>query len=198
MRDRSSSALGKGSRERRGAAHEGLLGAETRDEAPFTPAALSAPGSSAAVASLCARSPHRVEGASPMESEAEPSPPGGPDATATLLSAADAPPPAEAPPPAAPELPPSAHVAPPARPPSMVFLSIVTVISLAADLVTKGLAKGHLTGFDAKLKGIRKLTVIKDHFDLIFAQNPGGAWSFLRGLPDTLRRPFFLVVSAAA
>src|SRR5262249_8122936 len=36
------------------------------------------------------------------------------------------------------------------------------------------------------------------HVDFIFAQNPGGAWSFLRGLPDSLRRPFFLVVSAAA
>src|SRR5262249_774454 len=39
---------------------------------------------------------------------------------------------------------------------------------------------------------------VKNHVDFIFAQNPGGAWSFLRGLPDSLRRPFFLVVSAAA
>jgi signal peptidase II len=78
------------------------------------------------------------------------------------------------------------------------FLVVVTFVSLAADLATKGWAKARLSGYDPKAHGVRKLELFKDHVDFIFAQNPGGAWSFLRGLPDSLRRPFFLVVSAAA
>jgi signal peptidase II len=103
-----------------------------------------------------------------------------------------------------PELPPSAPAAYPvapadSRPPerphaSIAFLVTVTALSLAADLATKAWAKGHLSGARAP----HKLDVWKGHVDLIFAQNPGGAWSFLRSLPDSLRRPFFLVVSAAA
>ncbi len=91
-------------------------------------------------------------------------------------------------------------VAPPAarRRASTWFLIVVTTVSLAADLVTKSWAKARLSGFDSKAHGMKKLEVLKDHLDFIFAQNPGGAWSFLRGLPDSLRRPFFLVVSAAA
>ena len=83
-------------------------------------------------------------------------------------------------------------------PASTAFLVIVTTISLAADLVTKGWAKATLAGFDTKIHGQKRIEVWKHHFGFIFAQNPGGAWSFLRSLPDTLRRPFFLVVSAAA
>jgi signal peptidase II len=78
------------------------------------------------------------------------------------------------------------------------FLVIVTAISLAADLTTKGWAKAQLSGYDPKAHGLRRMEVVKGYVDFIFAQNPGGAWSFLRGLPDSLRRPFFLVVSAAA
>ena len=126
----------------------------------------------------------------PMPSPGPESPLAGPlagaDATATLLSAADPPPPPFSPEPA-PALAPPVH-----KPPSILFLSIITTVSLAADLATKWWAK-------ANLSGVRKpFVVIKDHFDFIFAQNPGGAWSFLRSLPDTLRRPFFLVVSAGA
>jgi signal peptidase II len=111
------------------------------------------------------------------------------DATATLLSAPD---------PIAPSRPSYALDTPTpdaVRPPSMVFLTVVTVISLAADLVSKGWAKGHLSG---RGNPVRRYEVIKGSVDFIFAQNPGGAWSFLRSLPDGLRRPFFLVVSAAA
>jgi signal peptidase II len=87
---------------------------------------------------------------------------------------------------------------PPRQRASAAFLVVVTLISLAADLVTKGWAKASLSGFDAKAHGMKKLELWKGHVDFIFAQNPGGAWSFLRSLPDSLRRPFFLVVSAAA
>ena len=81
---------------------------------------------------------------------------------------------------------------------SIAFLVTVTALSLAADLATKAWAKGHLSGGEARVHNPRKLDLWKGHVDFIFAQNPGGAWSFLRGLPDSLRRPFFLVVSAAA
>lgn len=81
---------------------------------------------------------------------------------------------------------------------SYVFLTVVTVISLAADLVSKGWAKARLTGFDPQKLAPKKIEIIKDHLDFIYALNPGGAWSFLRGLPDSLRRPFFLFVSASA
>jgi signal peptidase II len=81
---------------------------------------------------------------------------------------------------------------------SIVLLVVVTVLSLAADLASKGWATSHLAGFDLKLKGARRIIVVNDHMDFIFAQNPGGAWSFLRSLPDSLRRPFFLTASATA
>jgi signal peptidase II len=80
--------------------------------------------------------------------------------------------------------------------PSTAFLVVVTVVSAAADLGTKWWAKAALSGGE---KGkTRHIEVIKDHFDFIYTLNPGGAWSFLRGLPENLRRPFFLFVSAAA
>lgn len=113
-----------------------------------------------------------------------------------------APPALEPPPVAAPPPPPAlfslANDPPPAQRASTTFLTVVTVLSLAADLVTKAWAKGRLSGPGFTLHGRKPVVVWKDHFEFIFAQNPGGAWSFLRGLPDTLRRPFFLVVSAAA
>jgi signal peptidase II len=162
-----------------------------------------------------------------MQSDAEQNPSGtsaGTDATTTLLSGVgeplaagapvDAPPPEPMgfPQPTAPgELAPL-HIAPrPAyrldgppsgegerKPASIPLLVVVTIVSLAADLASKWWAKSNLSGYDTKARALRKFEVIKDHMDFVFAQNPGGAWSFLRSLPDTLRRPFFLVVSAAA
>ena len=97
--------------------------------------------------------------------------------------------------------PPAAVAAVPAVAPhaSMALLVTLSISSMAADLVTKAWAKGHLAaGADLKTPGLKKIEIVKGHIDLIFAQNPGGAWSFLRSLPDSLRRPFFLIVSAAA
>ncbi|WP_438030526.1 signal peptidase II [Sorangium sp. So ce233] len=87
---------------------------------------------------------------------------------------------------------------PPGERASLTFMAIVAFVSCAADLATKAWAHAHLAGFDAKRSGAKVFTVIPNHLDFIFAQNPGGAWSFLRSLPDGLRRPFFLFVSAAA
>jgi signal peptidase II len=88
--------------------------------------------------------------------------------------------------------------APSSPPAARSFLIFVTLLALTADLGTKIWAKARLSGFDEHKHTTRKIEVLKNHADFIFAQNPGGAWSFLRSLPDSLRRPFFLVVSAAA
>lgn len=102
----------------------------------------------------------------------------------------------------APEIAVHAPAATPAEPasdwqPSMLFLSVLTFVVAAADIASKEWVKRALAGENLRRTG-RHIEVIRDHFDFIFAQNPGGAWSFLRGVPDGLRRPFFLFVSAAA
>lgn len=79
---------------------------------------------------------------------------------------------------------------------SIPFLVVVTIISAAADLATKWWAKAMLSGVDKSKP--RSITVLANHCDFIYTLNPGGAWSFLRGLPENLRRPFFLFVSSAA
>ncbi len=102
---------------------------------------------------------------------------------------------------AAPNAAPSLVVAAPAaRPyqPDYRFLTVLTVVSLVADLATKAWAKGRLAGFEPRPGLPRKVEVWKDHLDFVYALNPGGAWSFLRGLPELFRRPFFLFISAAA
>jgi len=81
---------------------------------------------------------------------------------------------------------------------STTFLIVVTFVSLAADLASKGWAKYRLSGVDPRKMVPKQVEVIKGHLDFVYALNPGGAWSFLRSLPDSLRRPFFLFVSAAA
>lgn len=81
--------------------------------------------------------------------------------------------------------------------PSMLFLAVVGTVTAAADIASKEWAKLALAGPDLK-RSTKHLEVIRDHVDFIFAQNPGGAWSFLRSVPDGIRRPFFLFVSAAA
>jgi signal peptidase II len=83
------------------------------------------------------------------------------------------------------------------RAPSMWKLGVIAFLVAAADLGTKEWATRALAGPDLK-RSAKHFEVIKDHLDFIFAQNPGGAWSFLRSVPDGLRRPFFLFVSAAA
>ncbi|MBK8257377.1 MAG: signal peptidase II [Polyangiaceae bacterium] len=81
--------------------------------------------------------------------------------------------------------------------PSNWFLVVTAFLVAAADLGSKEWAKWAIAGPDLKRTG-KHIEVIPNYLDFIFAQNPGGAWSFLRGVPDGLRRPFFLFVSSAA
>lgn len=103
-------------------------------------------------------------------------------------------------PPDVPNAPPSPWAPPPSAKPapkaSINLLLSVTLISLVADLASKSWAKAALAPI-GRGKG-KHFTVIAGYVDFIFAQNPGGAWSFLRSVPDTIRRPFFLMVSSAA
>jgi signal peptidase II len=84
------------------------------------------------------------------------------------------------------------------QPASYVFFTVVAVVSAALDLGTKAWASKTLTGFDMQTYALKKVIVIKDHLDFSYAQNPGGAWSMLRSLPEVGRRPFFLMVSTVA
>ena len=91
---------------------------------------------------------------------------------------------------------------PPAYRPSYAFLVLVSFVSLAADLGTKWWATVRLTSPD-RTEGLfgdasRKIVVIKDHLNFIFAKNPGGAWGILQGESEAVRRPFFLLISVAA
>jgi signal peptidase II len=94
--------------------------------------------------------------------------------------------------------PPGSHAAEPGQFRAYARLIVVALASFAADIASKEWATRALQGFDPKLRGVKRIEVWRDHLDFVFAQNPGGAWSFLRSLPDVIRRPFFLVVSLAA
>ncbi len=76
--------------------------------------------------------------------------------------------------------------------PSPMFLAVVSVASLAADIITKLWAEKRLEGYPGYV------TLIENHLMLVLAKNKGGAWGLLQGQSENVRRPFFLLVSVAA
>ncbi len=76
--------------------------------------------------------------------------------------------------------------------PSYVFLALVSIVSLAADIATKAWAEHHLDGYPGTVE------VWKNHLTLLLAKNRGGAWGLLQSTSENVRRPFFLLVSVAA
>jgi len=80
--------------------------------------------------------------------------------------------------------------------PSYVFLVVVTLVNLVADLWSKGWAKS--TFENIRPGGEREKVVIEGFMNFIFAKNRGGAWGLLQNETEALRRPFFLIVSVAA
>ncbi|MCC6556930.1 MAG: signal peptidase II [Polyangiaceae bacterium] len=80
--------------------------------------------------------------------------------------------------------------------PGYAFLAVVAFITLAADLGTKWWAKSRLEAPKSFMD--RRLEVVKDHVNLIFAKNMGGAWGILQDESEAVRRPFFLLISIAA
>jgi signal peptidase II len=77
-------------------------------------------------------------------------------------------------------------------PPSYVFLTLVSVFTLAADVGTKAWAERRLDAYPGMLD------VWKNHLALVLAKNRGGAWGLLQSTSENVRRPFFLLVSVAA
>jgi signal peptidase II len=75
--------------------------------------------------------------------------------------------------------------------PSYFFLVMVSLVSLVADIVTKLWA-------EKQLKWGPGVEVWKGHVALIHAENRGGAWGLLQSTSESVRRPFFLLVSVAA
>ncbi|AUX43245.1 uncharacterized protein SOCE26_046890 [Sorangium cellulosum] len=93
----------------------------------------------------------------------------------------------------------------PAYRPSYVFLLSVSAVTLALDLATKWWAKDRLEprpltdlAEGARPFALRRIEVIKDHLNMIFAKNHGGAWGILGDESEAIRRPFFLLISLAA
>lgn len=104
-----------------------------------------------------------------------------------------------------------------------IFLCIV-LAALAADQVTKYLAVSQLTraiedrsGWDrvsgffteknldndpavegAQSRATRPVAVLPGFWSHRYVENPGAAWGLLSTLPDSVRKPFFLVVSLFA
>ena len=88
--------------------------------------------------------------------------------------------------------PPGAAGVIPGRAPSFFFLAALSIFSLASDIATKFWAEKNLDGYP----GVKE--VWKDHISFILARNRGGAWGLLQSTNENVRRPFFLLVSAAA
>ena len=76
--------------------------------------------------------------------------------------------------------------------PSTTFLAVVSIISLASDIVTKLWAEKKLEGYPGYVN------VSDNHLMFVLAKNKGGAWGLLQGQSENVRRPFFLLVSVAA
>jgi len=75
---------------------------------------------------------------------------------------------------------------------STMFLAVVSIVSLAADIITKLWAEKRLEGYPGFVN------VIDNHLMFVLAKNKGGAWGLLQGQSENVRRPFFLLVSVAA
>jgi signal peptidase II len=76
--------------------------------------------------------------------------------------------------------------------PSYVFLALVSILSLAADIGSKSWAEHHLDGYPGTVE------IWKNYVTLLLAKNRGGAWGLLQSTSENVRRPFFLLVSVAA
>ncbi|MBI2389873.1 MAG: signal peptidase II [Deltaproteobacteria bacterium] len=82
-----------------------------------------------------------------------------------------------------------------AKKPSYLFLTLLSVFVLAADLGSKWWAVKALEkdGFRLPAKEL-----IKGRLSLVLARNPGGAWGMFHDQPEKVRKPFFVVVSVIA
>ncbi len=82
--------------------------------------------------------------------------------------------------------------------PSLVLLAAVTALSLAADLVTKWWALARLERVLPNGDSVATPIVVNSWLTFLLARNRGGAWGLLQTASESVRRPFFLLISAAA
>lgn len=82
--------------------------------------------------------------------------------------------------------------------PSFLFLAIVSIVSLAADLGTKWWALHSLEKPLPNGGGISTPVEITPWLTLVLARNRGGAWGLLQTANEEIRKPFFLIISVAA
>lgn len=76
--------------------------------------------------------------------------------------------------------------------PNYLFLTIVSVVTLGLDISSKNWAEEALKAYPGTI------SIWDNHAAFILAKNRGGAWGFFQGASEAVRRPFFLLVSAAA
>lgn len=95
----------------------------------------------------------------------------------------------ESPPPSSPT-----PAAPPKARPSALFLAVLAVVSLGADLGSKWWVVEHLDSptYDGRLR------VLGDVMSFVSARNPGGAWGLLGEENASIRIPFFVAISVVA
>jgi signal peptidase II len=80
------------------------------------------------------------------------------------------------------------------RRPSFIFFAGVAAFCLLADVLTKAWAEVALT----RRSPLDPMVVVEHHLNFALAYNRGGAWGLLQNASESLRRPFFLIVSVAA
>jgi signal peptidase II len=78
--------------------------------------------------------------------------------------------------------------------PSFIFFGVVAAVCLLADVTSKAWAEVVLH----RRSHLDPIVLIPDHLNFALAYNRGGAWGLLQNASESLRRPFFLVVSLAA
>jgi signal peptidase II len=79
--------------------------------------------------------------------------------------------------------------------PTFVFFGIVAALSLFADVLSKAWAEivlSQRTMLDPSI------VLVKNHLTFTLAYNKGGAWGLLQTASESVRKPFFLIVSVLA
>jgi signal peptidase II len=128
------------------------------------------------------------------EPAAEPVPPAEPAAEPLLPMAP--PPIVMPPPPSAPaELAPPADIGLLRRRPTFLFFGVIASLSLCADVTSKAWAEIFLS---RRTMLDPAVVLVKNHLSLTLAYNKGGAWGLLHDASESVRRPFFLLVSVLA
>jgi signal peptidase II len=79
--------------------------------------------------------------------------------------------------------------------PTYVFFGTLAAISLFADISTKAWAEIALS---KRTMLDPSVIVVKDHLMFTLAYNKGGAWGLLHDASESIRKPFFLLVSVLA